>query len=133
MAREYVGVDESGALVDSDLRSRLVDHLMDGKAHSLTVTRITAEAKGNVEVSAAASILKNSATRISQTKAELSLEMMGSQGVGWEGDHYSSEELGAVRDWLWGKAISIYGGSYEVQNNIISKNILGLPETTQQG
>ena len=93
MAREYVGVDESGALVDSDLRSRLVDHLMDGKAHSLTVTRITAEAKGNVEVSAAASILKNSATRISQTKAELSLEMMGSQGIGWEGDHYSSEEL----------------------------------------
>ena len=59
--------------------------------------------------------------------------MMGSQGVGWEGDQYSSEELGAVRDWLWGKAISIYGGSYEVQNNIISKNILGLPETTQQG
>ena len=133
MAREYLGVDESGALVDSDLRSRLVDHLMDGKAHSLTVSRITAEAKGNVEVSAAASILKNSATRISQTKAELSLEMMGSQGIGWEGDHYSSEELGAVRDWLWGKAISIYGGSYEVQNNIISKNILGLPETTQQG
>ena len=32
-----------------------------------------------------------------------------------------------------GKAISIYGGSYEVQNNIISKNILGLPETTQKG
>ncbi len=133
MARDYVGVDDSGALADPDLRSRLVDHLMDGKAHSLTVSRITAEAKGSVEVSAAASILKNSATRISQTKAELSLEMMGSQGVGWEGDQYSSEELGAVRDWLWGKAISIYGGSYEVQNNIISKNILGLPETTQQG
>jgi alkylation response protein AidB-like acyl-CoA dehydrogenase len=38
-----------------------------------------------------------------------------------------------VREWLWGKAISIYGGSAEVQNNIISKNILGLPETTQKG
>ena len=133
MAKDYVGVDESGALADSDLRSRLVDHLMDSKAHGLTVSRITAEAKGKVEVSAAASILKNSATRISQTKAELSLEVMGSQGVGWEGDQYKSEELDAVRDWLWGKAISIYGGSYEVQNNIISKNILGLPETTQKG
>jgi alkylation response protein AidB-like acyl-CoA dehydrogenase len=38
-----------------------------------------------------------------------------------------------VRNWLSGKAISIYGGSYEVQKNIISKNILGLPETTQKG
>jgi hypothetical protein len=34
---------------------------------------------------------------------------------------------------LFGKAMSIYGGSFEVQNNIISKNILGLPETTQKG
>lgn len=132
-AKDYVGVDDNGRLSDPDLRARLVDHLMDSKAHSLTVGRITAEAKGKVQVSAAASILKNSATRISQTKAELSLEMMGSQGVGWEGEQYSGEELGAVRDWLWGKAISIYGGSYEVQNNIISKNILGLPETTQKG
>lgn len=132
-AKEYVGVDDSGALSDPDLRSRLTDHIMDSRAHSLTVGRITAEARGKVQVSAAASILKNSATRISQTRAELSLEMMGNQGVGWEGDNYSASELDAVREWLWGKAISIYGGSYEVQNNIISKNILGLPETTQKG
>jgi alkylation response protein AidB-like acyl-CoA dehydrogenase len=29
--------------------------------------------------------------------------------------------------------MSIYGGSSEIQNNIIAKNILGLPETTQRG
>jgi alkylation response protein AidB-like acyl-CoA dehydrogenase len=133
MAKSYVGENEDGTLADADLRGRLISHLMDSQAHKLTVGRITAEAAGKVEVSAAASILKNSATRISQTKSELTLEMMGTQGVGWEGDNYSSEELDTVRDWLWGKAISIYGGSYEVQNNIISKNILGLPETTQKG
>jgi hypothetical protein len=38
-----------------------------------------------------------------------------------------------VRGWLTGKAISIYGGSFEIQNNIIAKNILGLPENTQRG
>jgi hypothetical protein len=27
--------------------------------------------------------------------------------------------------------MSIYGGSFEIQNNIISKRILGLPDTTQ--
>jgi alkylation response protein AidB-like acyl-CoA dehydrogenase len=84
-------------------------------------------------VSAVASILKNSATKVSQDKAELTMEMMGSQGLGWEGDNFEAAELDNVRGWLWGKAMSIYGGSFEVQNNIISKNILGLPETTQKG
>ena len=58
---------------------------------------------------------------------------MGTQGLGWEGEEYSSDELDSVRIWLGVKAMSIYGGSYEVQKNIISKNILGLPETTQKG
>ncbi|MFK7913319.1 MAG: acyl-CoA dehydrogenase family protein [Pseudomonadales bacterium] len=133
MAKRYVGENSDGTLADADLRTRLIEHMMSDRAHSLTVGRITAEAKGKVEVSAAASILKNSATSIAQGKSELTLEMMGSQGLGWEGDAYEGEEIDAVREWLWGKAISIYGGSHEVQNNIISKNILGLPETTQQG
>ncbi|MFP6807316.1 MAG: acyl-CoA dehydrogenase family protein [Pseudomonadales bacterium] len=132
-AKAYVGTDENGALADADLRVRLANHLMDSQAHALTVNRITAEARGKIEVSAAASILKNSATKIAQTKNELTMEFMGTQGIGWEGDNFSAAELSNVRDWLWGKAISIYGGSFEVQNNIISKNILGLPETTQKG
>ena len=106
---------------------------MHAQAHGLTTRRISAEAKGNPKVSAAASILKNSATEIAQSKAELSLEIMGNQGLGWEGAQFSDDELSTVKEWLWGKAISIYGGSFEVQKNIISKNILGLPETTQKG
>lgn len=133
LAKEYIGINEDGSLADADMRSRLILHLMDAQAHKLTVERITAEARGKVEVSAAASILKNSATKVSQDKSELTLELMGSQGLGWEGDNFEEQELSTVKDWLWGKAISIYGGSFEVQNNIISKNILGLPETTQKG
>ena len=132
-AKRYVGTDAEGRLADADLRSRLAEHLMSAKAHSLTINRITAEAKGNPQVSAAASILKNSATNVAQTKSELLVEIMGGQGLGWEGSDFSSEEIAMTREWLSGKAISIYGGSYEVQNNIISKNILGLPETTQKG
>jgi len=133
LARQYVGVDAANRLDDPDLRGRLTTHLMDAAAHKLTAERLTAEAKGNVEVSAATSIMKNSATRVTQDRAELMVEMMGSRGLGWEGDAFTAEELGATREWLWGKAISIYGGAAEVQKNIISKNILGLPETTQKG
>jgi alkylation response protein AidB-like acyl-CoA dehydrogenase len=132
VAKRYVGTNDDGTLADPDLRSRLTSHLMDARAHGLTISRVTAEAKGKVNVSAAASILKNSATKVAQTRSELTLEIMGAQGLGWEGANFTREELATVREWLFGKAMSIYGGSFEVQNNIISKNILGLPETTQK-
>ena len=86
-----------------------------------------------MKVSAVASILKNAASSISQERAELALEMMGHSGLGWEGDSFEEHELQMVRSWLSGKAMSIYGGSFEIQNNIIAKNILGLPENTQRG
>lgn len=133
IAKRYVGVDAEGRLDDPDLRGRLTRHLMDAAAHKLTAERIAAEARGNPQVSAAASIMKNSATGITQARSELMLEIMGQQGLGWEGEAFEGDELAVVREWLWGKAISIYGGSAEVQKNIISKNILGLPETTQKG
>ena len=132
-AKKYVGTNADGELSDADLRARLTSHLMAARAHAMTGSRIRAEAKGKVEVSAAASILKNSATLVAQARSELTIEMMGNQGLGWEGDDFTAEELAAVRGWLSGKAMSIYGGSFEVQKNIISKNILGLPETTQKG
>lgn len=133
LAKRYIGLDDEGKLNDIDLRQRLANHLMDRQSHALTLARIAAEAKGSVEVSAAASILKNSATNVSQTRADLTLEIMGDQGLGWEGDVFDANELETVRSWLYGMAASIAGGSFEIQYNIISKNILGLPETTQQG
>ncbi|CAA0080408.1 Putative acyl-CoA dehydrogenase FadE17 [Halioglobus japonicus] len=134
VAKRYLGTNPDGTLTDPDLRSRLADHLMDTAAHELTIARIMTDARGgNVEVSATASILKNSATDVAQGRSELLLEIMGNQGLGWEPGEYTQEEALAVREWLGGKSMSIYGGSYEVQKNIISKNILGLPETTQKG
>ncbi len=131
VARHYLKVNSNGHLTDDDTRTRLTGHLMDTKAHNLTLSRAMAEAKGNAGPSNAASVLKNSATNVAQTRAELTLEVMGAQGLGWEGDAFAPEEQEAVRAWLFGKAMSIYGGSSEIQNNIISKRILGLPDTTQ--
>ena len=131
LARRYVGEDSSGRIADLDLRGRIARWQMDTRAHALTLARAAAEAKGNADPSNAASVLKNSATQVAQTRAELTLEIMGGQGLGWEGDGFSNEEIEAVRGWLSGKAMSIYGGSFEIQNNIISKRILGLPDKTQ--
>jgi alkylation response protein AidB-like acyl-CoA dehydrogenase len=128
IAKKYVGEDEQGRLADLDLRTRIVMNDMDLKALQQTVKRAALEAKGNSGPSATTSIMKNANMKVAQDRAELTLEFMGHQGLGWEGADFTEEELAAVRGWLAGKAGSIYGGSNEVQNNIISKRILGLPD-----
>ena len=126
LAKEYVGVDENGRIADPDLRSRIIRHQMEAKAFMLTLMRAQAEAKGNAGPSAATSIMKNVGSKVGQERAELAVEIMGSQGLGWEGDGFKDYELEQVRNWLGGKATTIYGGSAEIQNNIIAKRILGL-------
>jgi alkylation response protein AidB-like acyl-CoA dehydrogenase len=126
-----VELDANGRIADTDLRTRLTRHLMDAKIHGLTLARVMAESKEASGATNGASVLKNSATIVAQTRAELTLEIMGAQGLGWQGDTFNQEEIETVRGWLAGKAMSIYGGSVEIQNNIISKRILGLPDNTQ--
>lgn len=133
MVKDYVGVDEDGRLADNDLRTRVILNEIDQKALQQTVRRIAEEAKGNAGPSAATSVMKNAFMRINQEKSELLVEAMGHKGLGWEGDEFTTTELETVRTWLGGKAGSIYGGSNEVQNNIIAKRILGLPDMTQNG
>jgi len=128
LAREYLGVDEAGRIADSDLRARVVAHEMDAKAFQLTAMRTMLESRSNQGPSAATSIMKNAGTKVGQDRAELIIEILGHQGLGWTGDGFSAEELSFVRGWLGGKATTIFGGSAEIQNNIISKRILGLPD-----
>ena len=128
IAREYVGTDADGRIADPDVRGRVVAHLLEARIFQQTAQRTAAEAKGNSGPSAASSIMKNAATRLSQQRAELVVEMMGYRGLGWEGEGFSDSEQIATRDWLAGKAVTIYGGSQEIQNNIIAKRILGLPD-----
>jgi alkylation response protein AidB-like acyl-CoA dehydrogenase len=131
LAKKYVGLDDQGRIADADLRTRIAKHQIDARAHGLTLARAAAEAKGNINPSATTSVMKNSGTWIGQEKAELTLEIMGTQGLGWDGDDFTKDERDAVRTWLSGKATTIFGGSQEIQSNIVSKRILGLPDTTQ--
>ena len=131
MAKQYVGVDEHGRIADPDLRTRIIALEIEGRSFQQTAARAMMESKGNSAPSAATSIMKNAGTQWMQARHEMTLEIMGHQGLGWEGDDFTAEELGAVRGWLGGKAFTIYGGSQEVQSNIISKRILGLPDLTQ--
>ena len=128
LARAYVGVDDDGRLADADLRLRLTQHLMEAKAFALTGQRAALENRSNRGPSTTSSVLKNVGSKVRVDAAELAVEILGHQGLGWGGEDFTPSELEVVSVWLRGKAGTIAGGSYEVQNNIIAKRILGLPD-----
>ena len=131
IARTYIGLDETGRLSDRDFRTRLIEQDMNAKAYALTSTRVALEARNQNGPSAATSIMKNASSSIATNHCEMVIEALGQQGLGWEGDDFSAEELTAARAYLRIKSSTIAGGSYEIQNNIISKRILGLPDTNK--
>ncbi len=128
IAKRYVGVDATGALDDADLRSRITKNKMDFQAFGLTTARIAAESRASNGPSAATSIIKYAAASFAQERSELMIEAMGHQGLGWEGQGFSNGEVVAARGWLRSKGNSIEGGTSEVNINVVSKRVLGLPD-----
>ena len=131
-AKAYIGVGADGRLVNSDFRTRMVQNQMDAHAYALTLQRTAAAERSDRGPSAAVSIMKLAASKLHTDTAELIVEAMGTQGLGWEGESFSAEEIAAGRQYLRIKSSTIAGGSTEVQNNIISKRVLGLPDPTSK-
>jgi alkylation response protein AidB-like acyl-CoA dehydrogenase len=127
-ARRYIGLDDQGRLADADYRGRLARHRMENQAFQLTLRRATDEARSNQGPSNAAAIMKYAGAQIAQDRAELIVEALGQQGLGWEGGGFEDQELAQVRGWLRTKANSIEGGSSEINLNVVSKRVLGLPD-----
>jgi alkylation response protein AidB-like acyl-CoA dehydrogenase len=127
-AKDYVGVDEAGRLADHDLRRRITEHLMEAQSFQLTVRRAADEAKAGNGPSAATSIMKYAGAKIAMDRNELIVEALGTAGVGWNGEGFDEPELAAVRTWLRSKGNSIEGGTSEINLNVVSKRVLGLPD-----
>jgi alkylation response protein AidB-like acyl-CoA dehydrogenase len=128
IAKRYVGADETGAVDDPDLRSRISKNKMDFQAFYLTIARVAAESRVSNGPSAATSIIKYAAATFAQERSELMVEAMGAQGLGWEGEAFSLGEISATHGWLRSKGNSIEGGTSEVNVNVVAKRVLGLPD-----
>jgi alkylation response protein AidB-like acyl-CoA dehydrogenase len=128
IAKRYVGTDETGALSDVDLRSRITKNKMDFQSFYLTINRVALESRSSNGPSAATSIIKYAAATFAQERSELMVETMGAQGLGWEGDGFTPAELIATHGWLRSKGNSIEGGTSEVNVNVVSKRVLMLPD-----
>jgi alkylation response protein AidB-like acyl-CoA dehydrogenase len=125
IAKKYIGVKD-GVIADGDLRSRITRSMMYEQAFALTIQRNTEMAKAGADVGPATSIVKYAAAKMNQTKTELQVEAMGSQGLGWEGEGFRPQEIMSTRAMLRAKGNSIEGGTSEVNLNVVAKRVLGL-------
>jgi alkylation response protein AidB-like acyl-CoA dehydrogenase len=125
-AKTYGDVNADGTLADGDLRARIAAHKMYTHAFALTVKRIEAESKAGHGIGPAASIVKYAAATMNIDRQELMVEVLGSQGLGWEGEGFAPAALGETRKWLRSKGNSIEGGTSEINLNVVAKRVLGL-------
>ena len=127
LAQKYIGLRD-GALADADFRTRLTLHKMEAHAFDLTVKRSAEDARSGKDVGPTASILKYAVAKMNQERRELAVEAMGMAGLGWEGQGFDDAALLETRAWLRSKGNSIEGGTSEINLNVISKRVLGLPD-----
>ena len=116
---------KDGILPNPILRNELSEYEMDDKIFSMTIERAMDEAKAGNESGAASSLFKYYGTELNQQRMELIMSLTGSSELIMDSEKNKNGYIAAK--FLRSKGNTIEGGTSEVQLNIISKNILGLP------
>jgi len=132
--REFARREVNGgrALLDDPLfRKRLSDVEIELMALEFTDLRVLASVASGGAPGPESSLLKIKGTQLQQAVQELRMDVAGYY-QGLLPTELSAEEVGhsfgsrARQAFMYGRAATIYGGSNEVQKNIIAKAVLGL-------
>jgi alkylation response protein AidB-like acyl-CoA dehydrogenase len=118
---------ENGALDDPVLRDRLAKARADLEVIRLNALRTLSQSNAEEQAPQQASIAKLLWAHWHRTLGELAMQVRGVDGLFATGD----PDEGGFDEWqrlfLFTRADTIYGGSDEVQRNILAERVLGLP------
>jgi alkylation response protein AidB-like acyl-CoA dehydrogenase len=122
-------VGERSLLEDPAFRIKIARLEVRLEALRMTNYRALAGAQGGHAPGPESSILKIRGSEINQQCFELAMEVMGHDSLEWFNEPGT---VPAIEQWVpssfnYTRATTIYGGSNEIQRNIIAKMILGLP------
>ncbi|AYO82358.1 acyl-CoA dehydrogenase family protein [Methylobacterium brachiatum] len=121
---------------DRDFRGRVAEVEVELKALEITQMRVAAKQgrADSVEPDPASSLLKIRGSQLQQAATELLVELAGPFALAAPARGAGGNNLPGGFDWVDAAApsyfnnrkVSIYGGSNEIQHNVIAKGILGL-------
>ena len=119
---------QDGRLSDPALRDRLAQQEMEARALKLTMRRAGEEARAGQSGRDIGSLGKYRWANMVKAEQDLAMAAMGAQGLGWSGPGFSDVQLERTRAFLTTRSDSIWGGTNEVQLNVIAKRVLQIPE-----
>jgi alkylation response protein AidB-like acyl-CoA dehydrogenase len=118
---------------DTTFKTKLAQIEVDLMALEMSNLRVLADAAKGKPPGAEASLLKIRGSELGQRITELAVDALGYYAMPYAGRHRSNEpqigpEHGAgwMPGFLYGRTYTIYGGSNEIQRNVIAKMVLGL-------
>ena len=117
-------------LEDPVWRGKIARLEMRFRAHLMVSYRALAEQQKGRMPGPESSILKLVGTELVQQLSELAMEVMGENSLTWYNEGLVSpieESIGPY--FCYERAATIYGGSNEIQRNVIAKMILQLPHS----
>ncbi|RMF14929.1 MAG: pimeloyl-CoA dehydrogenase large subunit [Candidatus Dadabacteria bacterium] len=114
---------------DPSWRRRAAALEMRYRAHEMVVLKQIAEQQAGRQPGPEASIMKIVGTTLGQQIDELTMDTMGLNSLNWFNDPPAVPPL---QEWVgsnfcYNRATTIFGGSNEIQRNIMAKMLLGLP------
>jgi alkylation response protein AidB-like acyl-CoA dehydrogenase len=117
-----------GPLPDAAVRDEIVQFEMDRRCYEATLQRTMEAAKAGRGMGPESSMFKLYLSEMNQRASDLRQRIVGHDSLVWSGEDCPPAELQITREWLYGKASTILGGTSEIQLNIIAKRVLGLPD-----
>ena len=114
-------------IADPGIRARLIRYQQNDLAQRLTQQRVIEETRAHAP-GFASSAVKLTGALHTQEGDELFLHASGTHGLDWGTTGSSIETSEIAKAWLRQKALTIAGGTKEIQLNIIAKRVLGLPD-----
>jgi len=119
-------LDGKPLLEDAMIAARIAQVEIDLTALEITNLRVIFDAEQKKAPGPQASMLKIRGTEIRQRIAELQVDVLGADALAFDGHGDSDDVPRAMADYLNLRKLSIYGGSNEIQRNIIAQMILRL-------
>jgi alkylation response protein AidB-like acyl-CoA dehydrogenase len=116
----------SGAARDARTRQRIADAYIDAQLIRATSLRVVSSLLRGSDAPAAAAIGKLFASVAHQRLGELAMDVLGPEAQVMTAPGPDGLSF-AQRIFLFSRAETIYGGTSEIQRNIISERVLGLP------
>ena len=126
-----VQTNAKGCLLDDpQYQQRLSDIEIELMALEYTELRVIASLSSGTAPGPESSLLKIKGTEIQQRLQELRMETIGAYSGSLTKDNFTNDiqKIGSLarQHYMYGRAATIYGGSNEVQRNVIAKAVLGV-------